>query len=230
MKAKLFLTILIILTIVSYQFVQAQNTSEDEPKYLNIELGSAAENGDVNKINELLAAGVDVNAAHPQNATVLYHALESPVLRAEIIRLLVDSGVNMSSTPLYWAAAAMITASDKNEVTKAMSILIEAGADVNEREPKKGPTVLMVAAGRGSDPLVDLLLRSGAKINATTKSGRTALAIAVAGRHTETVKLLIEAGANLKKADKQGNTHLMIAQSKGSEEIVKLLKEAGAEK
>jgi ankyrin repeat protein len=265
MKVRIFVSILVLI-IASYQFVPAQNTTEDESKtlvYLNNELGWAADKGDVEKIDELLAAGVDVNvlvdsqhtalmdavyygqyeaakllidkgadvnAAHPPNNTVLYHALESPELRAEIIQLLVDSGVNMGPTTLYWAAAAMITAYDKNEVPKAMSILIEAGADVNEREQKKGLTVLMVAAGAGSNQLVDILLRSGAKINATTKSGRTALAVAVAGRHTSTVKLLIEAGANLKKADKQGNTPLMIAQSKGNKEIVKLLKEAGAVK
>ena len=177
----------------------------------------------------LIEAGADVNAVHSPDHTVLYHALESYQLSAEVIQLLVDSGVNMNPNPLFWAVQSLNTAGERSEIPKVMYILIDAGADVNERD-KTGLTVLMVAALTGSTEVVDFLLRSGAEINATVESGRTALTWAVMMGHTETVSLLIEAGADLETADESGNTPLMIAKSKGSEEIVELLKEAGAVK
>ncbi len=190
----------------------------------------AAYYGHYEVVKILIDAGANVNAAHSTDHTVLYHALESYRLRAEVIQLLVDAGVNMNHTPLFWAVQfTWRTAGEKSEVPKVMGILIEAGADVNERS-KFGSTVLIITARLGRNQLVDILLRSGAEINATVEgSGLTALACAVRGEHTETVRLLIEAGADLETIDKSGNTPLMTAKSKRSEEIVKLLKEAGAE-
>lgn len=177
----------------------------------------------------LIEAGADVNAFHSPDHTVLYHALESYRLSAELVQLLVDSGVNMDPNSLFRAVQSLRTAGEKSEVPKVMSILIDAGADVNKQD-QTGFTVLMAAAFEGYNQLVDILLRSGAEINASMESGRTALTLAVSMGHTETVRLLIEAGADLETIDKSGNTPLMIAKSKGFEEIVELLKEAGAVK
>jgi ankyrin repeat protein len=178
----------------------------------------------------LIEAGADVNAFHSPDHTVLYHALESHRLSTELVQLLVDSGVNIDDpNPLFWAIQSSIIAGEKSEVPKVMSILIDAGADVNKQD-RTGFTVLMAAAFGGYDQLVNILLRSGAEINASMESGRTALALAVSMGHTETVRLLIEAGAFLETIDESGNTPLMIAKSKGFEEIVELLKEAGAVK
>ena len=227
---------------------------------LNKQLPWAARTGDVEKVKELIAsgadvdslvtgehtplmfavyyghyevakilidAGADVNAAHSIDHTVLYHALESNQLSTEVIQLLVDEGVNMNPSPLFWAIR---YAGAKSETPEIMTMLIEAGADVNAQS-ETGITALIAAALRGSNQLVDILLRSGAEINATQEStGRTVLACAVEWEHTETVRLLIEAGADLEIADKQGNTPLMTAKSKGSEEIIELLIEAGAVK
>jgi ankyrin repeat protein len=111
-----------------------------------------------------------------------------------------------------------------------MAMLIEVEADVNERD-QLGIPVIVNAACRGSNQLIEILLSSDAEINASAGlSGRTALMCAVIGQHTETVKLLIEAGADLEIGDKKGNTPLMMAKFNGYEEIVELLKEAGAVK
>jgi len=256
----LFLTIL-LASCSSCQSVEEQKVSEEESKTvadLKKELRWAAQNGDVEKVKELIASGVDVdslvdgvhtplmfavyyghyevakilidkgadvNAAHSTNHTVLYHALEASQLHAELIQLLVDAGVNMDYWPLMWAIQYQYR---NSEVAELMAILIEAGADVNERG-QTGLTALTYAAGSGRDQLVDILLRAGADINATVESsGRTVLACAVAGEHTETVRLLIKAGVDLETIDKSGNTPLMIAKSKRYEEIVNLLTDAGA--
>ncbi len=252
---KIYMLFLVLL-LASCQSVQEQKIAEEESKAaadLNRELDRAARKGDVEKVKALIVsgadvnsrkgehtplmlavyggdyevakilieAGADVNATHSIDHTVLYHALESPRLRAEVIQLLLDAGVNMNHTPLTWAIRYRV-------VPEIMAMLIEAGADMNERN-EFGATALIIAACRGRNQLVDILLRSGAEINATVEgSGRTALACAVEGEHTETVRLLIDAGADLETIDKWGNTPLMTAKSKRSEEIVKLLTDAGA--
>jgi len=236
----------LVLLLASCQSVAAVD--------LNRELDRAAQQGDVEKVKALIVsgadvdsrsdlshtplmyavyyghyevakiliqAGADVNAAHSTTHTVLYHALESLQLHAEVIQLLLNAGVKMDYTPLNWAIRYRV-------VPEIVTMLIEAGADVNEQN-EFGSTVLIVAACSGRIQLIDILLRSGAEINASVEgSGVTALSCAVGKEHTEIVKLLIEAGADLETIDKWGNTPLMIAKSKGFEQIVKLLTDAGA--
>jgi ankyrin repeat protein len=172
----------------------------------------------------LIEAGADINAAHSTDHTVLYHALESPQLRTEVIQLLVDAGVNMDHTPLIWAIK-----NNSSKVPEIMPMLIEAGADVNARD-KFSTTALILVVKYRKKQLVDTLLCSGAEINAADGSGSTALAWAVTKKDIKMVKQLIDVGADLEMADNWGNTPLMIAKSNGSEEIVKLLKDAGAKK
>ncbi len=159
-----------VLLLASCQSVQEQKVAEEEPMAavdLNIELGRAAQQDDVEKVKALIVsgadvnsrsdgshtplmlavyyghyevakilieAGADVNAAHSPDHTVLFHALETPRLRAEGIQLLLDAGVNLNHTPLTWAIRYRV-------VTEIVAMLIEAGADVNERS-KSGATVL----------------------------------------------------------------------------------------
>jgi ankyrin repeat protein len=154
---------------------------------------------------------------------VLYHALESPQLRPEVIQLLLVAGTRIDYTPLIWAIKNI-----NSEVPEVVAMLIKAGANVNERD-EVGTTALIVAVNFRRNQIVDLLLRSRAEINAVGKlMGRTALAWAVANQDTETVKQLIKAGSDLEMIDKQGNTPLMIAKNNGFEEIANLLKDAGA--
>jgi ankyrin repeat protein len=72
-------------------------------------------------------------------------------------------------------------------------------------------------------PLVDALLKSGAKTDSRDSLGRTALIASAQLQHAALVQRLLQSGANDELVDNTGHTALMYAAMSGSEETVHLL-------
>jgi ankyrin repeat protein len=103
--------------------------------------------------------------------------------------------------------------------------------------PWPGQTALMIAAGCGSIDAVDLLLASGAGVNAADEGGHTPVMYAAGafrgGRssHAESARAigrLIEAGAELDAVNMGGRSALLIAIYMRDWEVCQLLIDAGA--
>ena len=96
---------------------------------------------------------------------------------------------------------------------------------------KQGQTALMLAASRGHQKLVELLLEKGAQSNLANPFGMTALHMACKQRHVEVVDLLVnkhrsEGGADPDlKESRKGYTPLMVAAMMGHTDIVRALLE-----
>lgn len=90
---------------------------------------------------------------------------------------------------------------------EAVAKLLEAGADVNEKDENYGSTPLMMACSyRGYTDMVKLLLKYDPDLNIQSETnGYTAL-IAAAGHSKEVVELLIEHGADINIKAKDGTT------------------------
>jgi len=96
----------------------------------------------------------------------------------------------MQATPLMYAASA--------GETGIVKILIQAGADVNEKD-EYGGTALIRAADSGHREMVEYLLDEGAEIDAMERGSRfTALFKAVSAGHLSIVQLLVERGADVR--------------------------------
>lgn len=121
----------------------------------------------------------------------------------------------------------MVAANDNNlEIVK---ILVEAGADVNLKNPENGKTALMYAAGNGYVEVCQFLIGSkGVLLNAKDKAGKTALMYAVFFARKDIVPLLIDSGANVNSRSDTDESALSIALKTGRMEIVKLLQDKGA--
>lgn len=89
-----------------------------------------------------------------------------------------------------WKAAA-----DGN--IEAIKQHLEAGTDVNAKEPPEGSTPLLVAATFGQVKAAKLLIEKGANVNATSNDGATALHGAAFFCHAEIVQLLLDEGARV---------------------------------
>lgn len=94
-------------------------------------------------------------------------------------------------------------------------VLLAMSAQVEDRGQKNDCTPLMEAASAGHLEIIELLLKHGADVNATSSSGNTPLMYACAGGHVNAVKLLLSSGANVEDHNENGHTPLMEAASAG---------------
>ena len=95
--------------------------------------------------------------------------------------------------------SALLAAVEANDVSAARKFINQAPRRINEQRPSDGTTALNAAALRGNLEMVKLLIRRGAKVNATNRDGNTPLHAAVFLCQTEVVKYLLEKGASTSK-------------------------------
>ncbi len=214
-------------------------------------LMSAALNSNVEMVRRLLEECVDVNAtstfgqsaiqtaagsgnqeimtmlleagANPQRsaANPVIGPLEMAVMNGNIsiIRQLLELEVAIEYYALYSAIA--------RDRFEALRLLIEYGGDVTLRG-SRGQTLLLTAARRPNshDPIWDLLLENGIKIDAVNVDGDTALISAVDMGRPKLVKYLLEHGADPTITDNAGNKAVdYIGNSAQDSELKVLLEE-----
>jgi len=157
-----------------------------------ISLHSAAELGDTENIEKLLALGADVNGRERNGSTALHWAVWAG--HTDASRLLLERGARADAqddggtTPLHLAAFK----GDK----EAIELLLAYGADINAKD-KGGITPLHNAVMQGHRDATLLLLNRGADVNATDKRGCTALYLATEAGKSELMQLLLDAGAEM---------------------------------
>lgn len=155
---------------------------------LNDELLAAAKAGNVNRLTELLATGVDVNCGYKFTETPLLWAASRG--HAHCIELLLKAGANSelmsghAETPLSIAIVC-----DRESSVQA---LINGGANVNIHV-RDGRTPLMMAVRKPA--LLDRLLAAGADIHAIDNAGMTALIHAALLKCEYACERLVELGA-----------------------------------
>ena len=161
--------------------------------YAASDIADAAMVHDFEKLEQLIAAGADVNEAQTSGGTALHWAVQwgDPDAVDALITAGadVDAATPLGATPLYLAS--MIGHPEM------IAKLLNAGADVQETVLENEETVLMFAARSNNVDSVKLLLDAGVPIDAKEAyRGTTALHWAAEEGHTAVVQLLLERGAN----------------------------------
>ncbi|MFD0958019.1 ankyrin repeat domain-containing protein [Paenibacillus chungangensis] len=195
---------------------------------MNNQLILAAENGDTERVLNLLKEGADVNAVDDRGRTAVVAATYAN--KTDTVKALIEQGAdinirdnNLNNVLLYAGASGYL------DIVKHS---LAAGADTTLTN-RFGGTALIPASDRGHVEVVkELLEHSDTDVNHINNLHWTALMEAVilgdgGERYQTIVKLLLDHGADVHIGDSQGITPLQHAQKLGFEEIESLLREAG---
>jgi hypothetical protein len=193
----------------------------------------SAEAGHYSVVEALVIYGADVTSQNTYGQTALMLATENGHLL--IIELL--AGRNVTATHLNvrnkYDKTALLVACQLGKLEIVQWIINSGNCDVNTKTTHRGMSSLMYACSYSSDShesIVDLLLATGADVNANSKENDTALFWAAIGGRTSVVQKLIVSGANVNQVNNRGFTALMKAAERGNESVVRCLITNGADK
>ena len=124
------------------------------------------------------------------------------------------------------ADVSLIDAAKEGDVETVRGLLPQV--DVNEAQVD-GTTALHWAVHLDNVTLVDLLIASGAAVQATNRYGMTPLALAAINGNAVVIERLLEAGANANDSITEGETALMTAARSDRVEAVATLLAHGAD-
>jgi hypothetical protein len=142
------------------------------------------------------------------------------------VQQLIAKGANVNQTDDVGFPALSIAASRGDE--KVTKLLLDAGADVNNRSVTLNDTALARAAQYGNRPTVHILLAAGAHVDDRDGAGWTPLFNAALKGDPEIVEALLSAGADVNARSSSGWTALKEAQMRGHENVAQRLRSAGA--
>lgn len=145
-------------------------------------LRRAASVGDLAKVKELLAAGVDVNAANAYGGTALAYAADKG--HTAVVELLLERGANPNTTDRFYNSTPLGWAVSHGHADVARALLAKGAQGETE--------ALMGAAREGHAGIVKVILERG-KLGPEALS--EALLVASQGQQAEVATLLQAAGA-----------------------------------
>ena len=111
-------------------------------------------------------------------------------------------GVHFDDDEFECSVSQMLDAAARGD-TELVSLLMEAGADINEVN-EQGDTALLLACKAGSLELATMLKDAGAGVSVANEQGDTALLVAVAGGNLAVAELLVDWGADVKAERRDG--------------------------
>ena len=196
---------------------------------------AAAYDGSVEIARLMIQKGADVKAIDESGASVL--EIAASVNNLEVARILVDKGADVNTTDSggFTALGDAVSAGDRS--AELVKLLLDHGAKVNVASGdtvevvKNGKirigwmTPLLLAVPQAEYPVVEMLVKAGAKVNAKDIRGLTPLVLAVATDHANAriVRFLLENGADPKIVSEDGETVLDWARKYRNPEVMRAL-------
>ncbi|MGI8542297.1 MAG: ankyrin repeat domain-containing protein [Aridibacter sp.] len=164
----------------------------------------------LNKIEKVKA--ILSNSSFTFETVDSFRVLKSSVKYPDILKLLIDKGININIQDDERGGTALITASLRGQ-PEAVKLLLDAGADVNKSFESGGLSAFGYACSRGHLEVMKLLIGMG-KIDindAVSNWKSTPLLEAAQSSNFKAVKFLIKNGTNPNARDEMGHTAIHAA-------------------
>lgn len=187
----------------------------------------------VESLELFVKKGADINQRWDSQSALGVAIVAFPV-NIEVVRMMIglisqttgnhcDDRIEKSLTWVDW---------EVTEDLELIQLLLDAGADINAKDPDDGLTILQNSVIYGSFEVVEFLVRNGAEVNIpATRYIGTPLQAAIKVQETEMADLLLEHGAdiNAPPAEERGVTALQAAAIYGYIPLALKLLERGAD-
>lgn len=188
----------------------------------NSQLLAASAEGDVQRVEELLAKNADINASDNNNRSPLREAARRN--KPEMVRFLLDRGAVIKREGRSFSAPQIAVSMGHIEVVK---VFLATGMDPDLRGIY-GQTLLHIAAQDGEAEIARLLIMHGATVDVRDENMSTPLYHAAGLGQLGVVNILLEAGANPNAGENDQNCPLIVALAEKNMEVAEKLKAAGA--
>ena len=155
----------------------------------------ACQYGNIRIATLLLQARANINQQNNNGGTALMYACDSETPHNDLVRLLIQSGADISIKDSELQQTALIVAAQRGH-TSIVQYLLDEGAQVDTQDVD-GSTSLMIASSLGHSEVVRVLINYGADVNILAKEpNSTALMYACLYQRTVCVDLLLAGGAD----------------------------------
>lgn len=145
-----------------------------------------------------------------------------------IVRRMITNGKSIGSLKQEALDAALVLAATLHSETEIVTLLLQAGANVDTVDVG-GQTSLLHAARNRAFDMVELLVSSGADVNARGDNGETALIQCATPEGADAVRTLLANGADVRTACNQGRSAIHLAASCGAVDQLKMLAQAAGD-
>jgi ankyrin repeat protein len=184
----------------------------------------ACKESQIKNVKRLIDCRANVNLADNNGMNALHYASWSVNVNTEVIDLLIRNGVKVNAETAE-GKTALLYACKENQIANVRK-LIKNGADVNMVDDQRMNALHYACwSVNVNTEIIDLLIRSGVKVNAETTEGTTALLYACKENQIANVSKLIENGADVKTVDDQrmNSLHYACSSLNVNTEVIGLL-------
>lgn len=159
----------------------------------NQNLINAIIHDDFEEVETLIEGGINLNQENEDGITPLLTAAMNDNL--ELVKLLIDNGAKVNYVGSTGYSVLNSLASNSNVTEETLSIiqmLINNGANINEKEPIEGFTPLLHAIENNNIDIIKLLIDNDVDVNITDNFGTTPLLLAANKKNGVIVDMLLE--------------------------------------
>ncbi|KIL94017.1 hypothetical protein FAVG1_02579 [Fusarium avenaceum] len=196
----------------------------------NTVLVTAIEKGDMNMLELLLDKGADTEARTNLGMTVLGYAIEKR--KFDIAKRLLVGGANPGTTihsqPIIIKILrdGLLKTGDKMEVIR---LLLDNGVDPDTADAIWGLPAICHAVELSKAPVVEEMLRRGAKTKVRMLAGQTLLTYSIDVNRRKHIKALIDYGVDVNEVDGLNRTPLMLSLLRLDYNLAKMFVDHGAD-